>query len=68
MGLFSRKSSEPRTAATTPATQTDQYRLRATGRRVTVLEYLSGGDVRIAMDNGHTTRDDIVSSRDITRA
>jgi len=67
MGLFSRKSSEPRTA-TTPATQTDQYRLKATGRRVTVLEYLSGGDVRIAMDNGHITRDDIVSSRDITPA
>jgi membrane protein implicated in regulation of membrane protease activity len=57
-----------RTAATTPTAQTDQYRLKATGRRVTVLEHLSGGEVRIAMDNGRITRDDIVSARDITPA
>ncbi|WP_420034602.1 hypothetical protein ACN2WE_20765 [Streptomyces sp. cg28] len=55
-------------AATTPAAPSDQYRLKATGRRVTVLEHLGGGDVRIAMDSGHVTRDDIVSARDITRA
>ncbi|MER5681068.1 hypothetical protein ABT081_29505 [Streptomyces sp. NPDC002238] len=57
-----------RKAATTPTAQTDQYRLKATGRRVTVLEYLGGGDVRIAMDSGRITRDAIVSARDITPA
>ncbi|WP_371800712.1 hypothetical protein OHA38_14265 [Streptomyces sp. NBC_01732] len=57
-----------RTATTTPAAQSDQYRLKATGRRVTVIERLSGGDVRIAMDSGRITRDDIVSARDITPA
>ncbi|MEU6825736.1 hypothetical protein ABZ921_34420 [Streptomyces atriruber] len=57
-----------RKAATAPTAQTDQYRLKATGRRVTVLEHLSGGDVRIATDSGHITRDDIVSARDITPA
>ncbi|MFD7918888.1 hypothetical protein ACFV3R_06660 [Streptomyces sp. NPDC059740] len=56
-----------RKAATTPTAQTDQYRLKD-GRRVTVLEHLSCGDVRIAMDSGHITRDHIVSARDITPA
>ncbi|MFJ2584039.1 hypothetical protein [Streptomyces sp. NPDC087538] len=56
-----------RTTAT-PTAQTDQYRLKSTGRRVTVLEHLGGGDVRIAMDSGRITREDIVSARDITRA
>ncbi|MEU1115084.1 MULTISPECIES: hypothetical protein [unclassified Streptomyces] len=55
-------------AATTPTAQSDQYRLKSNGRRVTVLEHLSGGDVRIAMDSGRITRDDIVSARDITPA
>ncbi|WP_331731774.1 hypothetical protein OG298_45065 (plasmid) [Streptomyces sp. NBC_01005] len=62
--MFGKKSK----AATTPAAQSDQYRLKATGQRVTVLGHLSGGDVRIAMDSGHITRDDIVSARDITPA
>lgn len=57
-----------RKAATTPATQSDQYRLKSTGRRVTLLERLSDGDARIAMDSDHITRDDIVSARDITPA
>ncbi|MEU5799168.1 hypothetical protein ABZ773_01605 [Streptomyces sp. NPDC047804] len=58
-----------RKAVTTPTAQTtDQYRLKSSGRRVTVLEYLGGGDVRIAMDTDHICRDDIVSARDITPA
>lgn len=57
-----------RTAATTPTAQTDQYRLKSTGRRVTVLEHLGGGDVRIAMDSDRIAREDIVSTRDITPA
>ncbi|MCX5159981.1 hypothetical protein OOK39_11925 [Streptomyces sp. NBC_00264] len=56
-----------RTTAT-PTAQTDQYRLKSTGRRVTVLEHLGGGDVRIAMDSGRVPREDIVSARDITPA
>ncbi|MGW9242564.1 hypothetical protein ACWGRL_28140 [[Kitasatospora] papulosa] len=46
----------------------DQYLLKATGQRVTLLEDLGDGDVRIAMDSGRVTRDDIVSARDITPA
>jgi len=58
-----------RHTATSPTAQTtDQYRLKSTGRRVTVLEHLGGGDVRIAMDSDHITRDHIVSARDITPA
>ncbi|TXS61457.1 hypothetical protein [Streptomyces sp. sk2.1] len=57
-----------RKAAPTPTAQSDQYRLKATGQRVTLLELLSGGDVRIAMDTPYITRDDIVSARDITPA
>ncbi|MFJ6701128.1 hypothetical protein ACIQM4_34445 [Streptomyces sp. NPDC091272] len=64
MGLFSKSK---RTAAA-PTAQSDQYRLTATGQRVTVLEDLGAGEVRIAMDNGRTTRDDIVNARDITPA
>ncbi|MFJ1740557.1 hypothetical protein ACIOG4_17990 [Streptomyces microflavus] len=62
------KSKSKSKVATTPTAPTDQYRLKATGQRVTVLEHLSGGDVRIAMDSGRICRDDIVSSRDITPA
>ncbi|MEV5204366.1 hypothetical protein [Streptomyces sp. NPDC053720] len=57
-----------KTATTTPTARSDQYRLNATGRRVTLLEHLGGGDVRIAMDSGRITREDIVSARDITPA
>ncbi|QKW50959.1 MULTISPECIES: hypothetical protein [Streptomyces] len=58
-----------KTTVTTPTAQpSDQYRLKATGRRVTLLERLSDGDVRIAMDSGHVCRDDIVSASDITPA
>ncbi|MFC8274917.1 hypothetical protein ACFUJR_20740 [Streptomyces sp. NPDC057271] len=57
-----------RKAATTPTAQTDQYRLKATGQRVTLIERLGGGDVRIAMDSGRILREDIVSARDITPA
>ncbi|MFF3553452.1 hypothetical protein ACFYXL_08530 [Streptomyces tsukubensis] len=57
-----------RTAPPAPTAQTDQYRLKATGQRVTLLEHLSRGDVRIAMDSGHVCRDAIVSARDITPA
>ncbi|MFG2540654.1 hypothetical protein ACGFU4_35990 [Streptomyces sp. NPDC048511] len=57
-----------RTAVTTPTARSDQYRLKATGQRVTLLEDLGGGDVRIAMDSDCITRDDIVSARDITPA
>ncbi|MFJ3344153.1 hypothetical protein ACIPPN_09995 [Streptomyces diastaticus] len=59
-----------KTATPAPAagTQSDQYRLRSTGQRVTLLEHLGGGDVRIAMDRGRAVRDDIVSARDITPA
>ncbi|MFG3180085.1 hypothetical protein ACGFZC_34205 [[Kitasatospora] papulosa] len=53
----------------TPAAQpSDQYLLKATGQQVTLLEDLGDGDVRIAMDSGRITRDDIVSARDITPA
>ncbi|MFJ5294379.1 hypothetical protein [Streptomyces sp. NPDC088348] len=41
---------------------------KATGHRVTVLEHLGGGDVRVAMDSARITRDDIVRARDITPA
>lgn len=57
-----------RTATPAPAAQSDQYRLKSTGQRVTLLEHLSGGDVRIALDTPYITRDDIVSARDITPA
>ncbi|NED15794.1 hypothetical protein [Streptomyces sp. SID9124] len=59
-----------RQAATTPAptVQSDQYRLKSNGRRVTLLEHLGGGDVRIAMDTDCIAQDDIVSVRDITPA
>ncbi|MFG3410198.1 hypothetical protein [Streptomyces sp. NPDC048142] len=57
-----------RKAATTPTAPSDQYRLKATGQRVTLLEHLGGGEVRIAMDTAHVCRDDIVSVRDITPA
>ena len=57
-----------RKAASTPTAPSDQYRIKATGRRVTLLEHLGGGDVRIAMDSGRITREDIVSARDITPA
>lgn len=57
-----------RTAASTPTAPSDQYRLKSNGRRVTLLGHLGNGDVRIAMDSGHVTRDDIVSARDITPA
>jgi hypothetical protein len=60
------KSKHP--AASTPTTPSDQYRLKATGRQVTLLEHLADGDVRIAMDSDHITRDDIVNARDITPA
>lgn len=57
-----------KTTAPATAVQSDQYRLRSTGQRVTLLEHLGGGDVRIAMDRGRAGRDDIVSARDITPA
>lgn len=60
--------SKRNTATSAPATQADQYRLKATGQRVTVLEYLDGGDVRIAMDSDGICRSDIVSARDIQPA
>ncbi|MFE6416944.1 hypothetical protein PS783_20015 [Streptomyces enissocaesilis] len=56
-----------RTTATTPTAPSDQYRLKSNGRRVTLLEHLGGGDVRIAMDSDYP-REDIVSGRDITPA
>ncbi|MGW6288876.1 hypothetical protein [Streptomyces sp. NPDC055107] len=64
MGLFSRKSAP----ASAPTTQSDQYRLKSTGQRVTLIEDLGGGEVKIAMDTASSTRDDIVSARDITPA
>lgn len=57
-----------REAASTPTAPSDQYRLKSTGQQVTLLQHLADGDVRIAMDNGHTTRDDIVNAHDITPA
>ncbi|MFE9200420.1 hypothetical protein ACFYMH_30910 [Streptomyces albidoflavus] len=63
--MFRKKKTAP---ATAPAAQSDQYRLKSTGQRVTLLEHLGGGDVRIAMDRGRVGRDDIVSARDITPA
>lgn len=57
-----------RTAGTAPTAPSDQYRLKSTGRRVTLLGHLGGGDVRIAMDDGDIVRDGIVSARDITPA
>ncbi|MFD5910257.1 hypothetical protein ACFWHL_16220 [Streptomyces massasporeus] len=57
-----------RTAATTTTTPSDQYRLKSSGRRVTVLKDLGNGEVRIAMDSGGITRDGIVRARDITPA
>lgn len=66
MGLFSRKSASGSVSA--PAAQSDQYRLKSTGQRVTLLEDLGGGEVKIAMDTASSTRDDIVSARDITPA
>ncbi|WP_103512926.1 hypothetical protein [Streptomyces sp. SM13] len=64
MGLFSRKSA----SVAAPTTQGDQYRLRGTGQRVTLLEDLGGGEVRVAMDSDRITRDGIVRARDITPA
>ncbi|MFA0844374.1 hypothetical protein [Streptomyces rochei] len=63
--MFGKRKS---TAATTPRTPSDQYRLKSNGRRVTVLEDLGNGEVRIAMDSGDVTRDGIVRARDITPA
>ncbi|MFE0845293.1 hypothetical protein [Streptomyces rochei] len=63
--MFGKRKS---TAATTPRTPSDQYRLKSNGRRVTLLEDLGGGDVRIAMDSDQILREDIVSARDITPA
>jgi hypothetical protein len=60
------KSKHP--AASTPTTPSDQYRLKSNNRQVTLLEHLADGDVRIAMDSDHITRDDIVNARDITPA
>ncbi|MFJ5876459.1 hypothetical protein ACIQD1_17250 [Streptomyces sp. NPDC093088] len=52
----------------TPTVQSDQYRLKATGQRVTILGRTSDGAVKVAMDNGRILREDIVSARDITPA
>ncbi|MFE0142196.1 hypothetical protein [[Kitasatospora] papulosa] len=57
-----------RTTVTTSTARSDQYRLKSTGQRVTLLEHLGNGDVRIAMDTDRICRDDIVSARDITPA
>ncbi|MFF5877385.1 hypothetical protein ACIQ9M_25495 [Streptomyces californicus] len=57
-----------RKAVTTPTEPSDQYRLKATGQRVTLLEHLGRGEVRIAMDTDRVCRDDIVNARDITPA
>ncbi|MFD8839828.1 hypothetical protein [Streptomyces griseofuscus] len=59
---------DKRKATTTPTTHSDQYRLKTTGQQVTLLEHLGNGEVRIAMDSHHTTRDGIVSAHDITPA
>jgi hypothetical protein len=63
--MFGKRKS---TAATTASTPSDQYRLKSNGRRVTVLEDLGNGEIRIAMDSGDITRDGIVRARDITPA
>jgi hypothetical protein len=59
--------SKPKPTAT-PTTQSDQYRLKSTGQRVTLLRHLSGDGVRIAMDTNRSCREDIVSIHDITPA
>ncbi|MFD7065923.1 hypothetical protein ACFV97_01650 [Streptomyces sp. NPDC059913] len=66
--MFGKKSKSTRAAATTPTAQSDQYRLKSSGQRVTLLEHLGGGRVHIAKDSGRTLRDDIVSIHDITPA
>ncbi|MGX2994529.1 hypothetical protein JNUCC64_09560 [Streptomyces sp. JNUCC 64] len=65
--MFGKRKRETTTPAI-PTAQSDQYRLKDSGRQVTLLEHLGDGDVRIAMDSGNVTRDDIVSARDITPA
>lgn len=62
------KSKRKSNAETTPTEPTDQYRLKATGQRVTLLEQLGRGEVRIAMDTVHVCQEDIVNARDITPA
>ncbi|MFD4220431.1 hypothetical protein [Streptomyces griseus] len=61
----SKRKSNAETASTAPS---DQYRLKATGQRVTVLERLGRGEVRIAMDTARVCQEDIVNARDITPA
>ncbi|WP_228994396.1 hypothetical protein [Streptomyces sp. DH8] len=56
------------TAPTVAPAQSDQYRLKTTGRQVTLLRHLGNGNVRIAMDTGRVCREDIVNARDITPA
>ncbi|WP_406147282.1 hypothetical protein [Streptomyces sp. NBC_01012] len=61
-----------RTAATTTAIPTaqpsDQYRLKATGQRVTLLDDFGDGAVRVAMDSNNVLREGIIRARDITPA
>ncbi|MGW4222992.1 hypothetical protein ACWEG1_05995 [Streptomyces bauhiniae] len=66
MGWISKRKAV--TAATIPSPPSDQYRIKATGQRVTLLTDLGGGDVRIADDSDNVLRDWIVRASDITPA
>lgn len=57
-----------RKAETIPTVPSDQYRLKTTGQRVTLLTDLGNGEVRIARDDDNILREAIVSIHDITPA
>ncbi|MFD0074287.1 hypothetical protein ACFVIY_17820 [Streptomyces sp. NPDC127166] len=64
--MFGRKSKT--TAYSAPSHPDDNWRLKSTGQRVTILRRLGNGDVKVAADSDGILREDIVSARDITRA
>ena len=64
--MFGRKNRQSTPAPAAPAS--DQYRIKATGERVTVLRNLGNGEVKVAQDSGGVLRDRILRRDDITPA
>jgi len=66
--MFGNRKRKTPACSAVPNEPNDQFRLKATGQRVTLLSHLGNGEVKIAMDTEYITRDAIVSVHDITPA